>query len=163
MIFVFVFSKNGDISASPSLKRDLSARDASDSDSENPTSNEPEPETDAAADLEPPTKRLKPGQAAAAAISPYPQWAGSFWPKNAMLWDPDGDVVIISGDMGFRVHKSTLVDCSELFRDVLCNGDRDGDVPDADLESALGCRDIVHVPEATADVYHLLLALQDDR
>ena len=67
-------------------------------------------------------------------------------------WLEDGNVILVAGSTGFRVFRSILSECSEVFSDMFM-------VPQpADAEIFEGCP-IVHLPDSKKDVGLVLSVL----
>lgn len=75
--------------------------------------------------------------------------------RYEQLWFEDGNVIIITGNTAFRVHRGILSRHSEVFRDMF-----DIPQPEGDAETLDGAP-VVHLPDSLHDITHLLCALYD--
>lgn len=71
---------------------------------------------------------------------------------SAELWFPEGDIILLCENIGFRVDKQSLVTHSEIFNDLFVNGGMTVD------ERAQDC-DLIRLPDGSAEIFHMLKAL----
>ena len=76
--------------------------------------------------------------------------------RSADLYLDDGNIVLVAGNIAFRVHRSQLARHSEVFRDMLAIPSQ----PDG-AEVSDGCP-VVRLTDTPSDVLQLLLALYDN-
>ncbi|KAI1787715.1 hypothetical protein LXA43DRAFT_1028058 [Ganoderma leucocontextum] len=75
--------------------------------------------------------------------------------KDTEVWLHDGNIVVISKNIAFRVHKSVLSLHSEVFRDLFLLPPPPGDEQSTSFE---GCP-TVRMPDTPEDLRHLLLVV----
>ncbi|TBU29247.1 hypothetical protein BD311DRAFT_777621 [Dichomitus squalens] len=74
--------------------------------------------------------------------------------KSNTVWLPDGNIVVLAGNVAFRVHKSTLALRSSVFRDIFSLPA----VPDPLAEDIEGCP-VLHVSDSPEDIGRLFKVL----
>ena len=80
------------------------------------------------------------------------------WTADSDVWFDDGNLIIVAGEVAFRVYKGTLARTSEVFQHLL-------DIPTPALPANTtdpGMIDgvpVVHVADSAVDLKNLLLVL----
>ncbi|KAI0046530.1 hypothetical protein FA95DRAFT_1520176 [Auriscalpium vulgare] len=69
--------------------------------------------------------------------------------RSGEVWMEDGNIILVSQDVGYRVHRGVLANNSVVFRDMFANS-----APSAD-EVVDGCA-VLHLQDVTDDLCHLL-------
>lgn len=103
--------------------------------------------------MEPPprgTKRPRVDDSDSSAAAP--------WIADSQVWFDDGNIIIVAGEVAFRVYKGTLARSSEVFQHLFSLPTPDSDADRTDLEQADGVP-VVHLPDSHVDLKHLFLAL----
>ncbi len=77
--------------------------------------------------------------------------------KHADIWFEDGNIVLISEQSGFRVHKGLLTRHSEVFRDMFLMPQP----PPTEEESFEGCPTVRLVDDRSEEVATILAILYD--
>ena len=70
------------------------------------------------------------------------------------LWFEDGNIVLITSNMGFRVHQSILSRHSHVFRDMLT-------IPQPSDELKVEDCPVVHLSDSGEDIQYFVNALYD--
>lgn len=81
-------------------------------------------------------------------------YANNAFIKVEELWIDDGNIVLMCGDHGFRVHEGVLALNSEMFRDMF----KVATSSHSSNSSLHGCP-VVHLGDDVNDVKHILKAL----
>ena len=76
--------------------------------------------------------------------------------RDPDLWLPDGNIVVTSRNIAFRVHKSILAHHSEVFCDLFS---LPGDAPVAVDDMMDGCQVVALDSDEPADLRHLFLVV----
>ena len=72
--------------------------------------------------------------------------------RHEEFWLVDGNIVLVAGNIAFRIYQGLLVTQSPFFADKLASSNPDSD------ETIDGCP-VVHVEESPEDFVHLLRVL----
>ncbi|KAH9829564.1 uncharacterized protein C8Q71DRAFT_863137 [Rhodofomes roseus] len=78
--------------------------------------------------------------------------------RDAKFWYPDGSIIILAQNVGFRVFKSLLAASSDVFRDMFALAQ-----PSDHLQDASDDYPVVHVSDTAAEMRSLLTVLLDAR
>ncbi|TFY66287.1 hypothetical protein EVG20_g4798 [Dentipellis fragilis] len=79
--------------------------------------------------------------------------------RHPDFWFDDGSIILLASSTdAFRVHRTVLARCSEIFRDMLLVGDPG---PGAESEGMIEGCPVVRLPDDVADICRLLKAIYD--
>lgn len=87
-------------------------------------------------------------------LSPTLSEGGSFDTRRADFWFNDGNVILLAGNVAFKVHRGNLERHSDVFHDLLT-------LPQPpDITTFEDCN-IIELHDSPSDLWYLLKALYD--